>query len=121
MQSALFTCISRLSCPMVFAWRYELILKGFLLYRKQGKSAILSKMSVNVPYFSKLSSGQSTNFSDGVFWIYLFIYCFSLCTRSCKMKNLTERPYSLVFPDPSFFIVFGLSQIKKSTNLGPKS
>ena len=29
-------------------------------------------------------------------------------------------PYSLVFPDPSFSMVFGLVQIKKMSNLGSK-
>ena len=91
------------SCPMVF-WavtdckkaksgskirRCELILningsqcqKSFFLPRKQGKPAILPKISVNVPYFSQLSSGQY-QLSASFYWLDLFIWGVLWCARS---------------------------------------
>ena len=66
-------------------------------------------------------SGQLFYMSWGFYQLDLFIWCTFRCTRSPKTKFPSEVPYSLVIPDTSFLIVFGLSQIEKWPNLGPKS
>ena len=68
-----------------------------------------------------LNSGQLLYMYGSFYWLDLFIWCIFRCTRSPKPKFPWEVPYSLVNPDTSFLMVFGLLQIEKWTNLGPKS
>ena len=87
--------------------------KNSWTYKKVGQN--WQKLDLPMVWSIFINSGQLFYMSR------VFIRCILWCTRSPKKNFLSEVPSSMVIPQTSFSIVFGLSQIEKWPNLGPKS